>query len=84
MYPPDRHSIDHLLNRPMGRRGVLALGARAASVLSTAVGLGTATGLLQSLMGCQRAPGIGVVQEVVEEEREPSARARPAASWPTA
>ena len=49
--------METILSSPLGRRAVLALGARAAYVLTTTLGLGAATGLLQSLAGCQRAPG---------------------------
>ena len=71
MEPSDRHSIEIFLNSPMGRRGLLALGARAASVLSTAALLGGTGGLLQSLAGCQRAPGTAREQFIyISEEKE--------------
>lgn len=71
MYPSDRHSMDTMLNTPMGRRAALALGARAVYLLSTTVGLGAATGLLQSLAGCQRAPGTAREQFIyLSEEKE--------------
>ena len=53
MHPPSNHSMETILSSPLGRRAVLALGARAAYVLTTTLGLGAATGLLQSLAGCQ-------------------------------
>ncbi len=71
MEPSNRHSIESLLNTPMDRRRLLALGARAASVLSTAAFIGGATGLMQSLAGCQRAPGTAREQFIyISEEKE--------------
>ena len=71
MYPSDPHSIETLLKTPMGRRAALALGARAASRLATTMGLGAAAGLLQSLGGCQRAPGTARDQFIyLSEEKE--------------
>ncbi|MCK6493891.1 MAG: M48 family metallopeptidase [Nitrospira sp.] len=64
-------SIDTWLNSRMGRRALLALGARAAAALPTLTGLGAVTGLLQSLAGCQRAPGTARDQFIyISEEKE--------------
>ncbi|HNV27174.1 MAG TPA: M48 family peptidase, partial [Nitrospira sp.] len=71
MYPSDRHSIETLLNTSIGRRAALALGARAASLLATTMGFGAALGLLQSVGGCQRAPGTARDQFIyLSEEKE--------------
>lgn len=71
MHPSGRHSIDTLLDTPMGRRAALALGVRAAYLLSTTLGLGAASGLMQSLAGCQRAPGTAREQFIyISEEKE--------------
>ena len=52
MHPSGRHSIDTLLDTPMGRRAALA-------------------GLMQSLAGCQRAPGTAREQFIyISEEKE--------------
>lgn len=71
MHPSSNHSIETMLSTPLGRRAVLALGARAAYFLSTTLGLGAATGLLQSIAGCQRAPGTAREQFIyLSEEKE--------------
>ncbi|MCC2641020.1 MAG: putative Peptidase Ste24p [Nitrospira sp.] len=71
MRPSSDHSIETMLHRPMGRRAALALGARAFSLLSTMCGLGAAAGLLQSIAGCQRAPGTARDQFIfLSEEKE--------------
>ncbi|MGZ9159271.1 MAG: M48 family metalloprotease, partial [Nitrospira sp.] len=71
MHPSSNHAIETMLGTPLGRRAVLALGARAAYLLTTTLGLGAATGLLQSLAGCQRAPGTAREQFIYfSEEKE--------------
>jgi predicted Zn-dependent protease len=60
-----------MLNTPVGRRAAMALGARAAYVLSSMLGIGAAAGLLQSIAGCQRAPGTARDQFIyLSEEKE--------------
>ena len=70
MHPSHNHSIETLLRTPLGRRAALALGARAAYFLSTTLGLGAATGLLQSMVGCQRAPGTAREQFIYLSEEK--------------
>ena len=71
MHPASQHSIDGMLRTPMGRRAALALGVRFAYLLSTTVGLGAMAGLMQSLAGCQRAPGTARDQFIyISEEKE--------------
>ncbi|MBI4000677.1 MAG: M48 family metalloprotease [Nitrospira defluvii] len=71
MHPSSNHSIETMLSTPLGRRAVLAVGARAAYLLTTTLGFGAATGLLQSLAGCQRAPGTARDQFIfLSEEKE--------------
>ena len=71
MHPAGQHSIDGMLRTPMGRRAALALGVRFAYLLSTTVGLGAMAGLMQSLAGCQRAPGTARDQFIyISEEKE--------------
>jgi predicted Zn-dependent protease len=71
MHPSSNHAIETMLGTRLGRRAVLALGARAAYLLTTTLGLGVATGLLQSLAGCQRAPGTAREQFIYfSEEKE--------------
>ncbi|MBX3234638.1 MAG: M48 family metallopeptidase [Nitrospiraceae bacterium] len=63
--------IERLLATPLGRRSVLALGARAASSLCATLGAGAALGLFQSMTGCQRAPGTAREQFIyISEEKE--------------
>jgi predicted Zn-dependent protease len=64
-------SIDRLLATHIGRRSMLTLGAHALSSLSIVLGAGAAMGLLQSLAGCQRAPGTAREQFIyISEEKE--------------
>ena len=64
-------SIEPLLAASLGRRSVLALGARALSSLCAVMGTGATLGLLQSLAGCQRAPGTAREQFIyISEEKE--------------
>ncbi|MFO0729603.1 MAG: hypothetical protein U0231_13340 [Nitrospiraceae bacterium] len=63
--------IERLLATPLGRRSVLALGARAASSLCATLGAGAALGLFQSMTGCQRAPGTAREQFIyISEEKK--------------
>ena len=67
------HQIEQVLATPMGRRSVLALGARAAYSLCVTLGVGAMLGLVQSLAGCQRAPGTAREQFIyISEEKEMS------------
>lgn len=71
MHSSSDHALEIMLNTPVGRRTALALGARAAYLLTTTLGLGAATGMLQSLAGCQRAPGTARDQFIYfSEEKE--------------
>src|SRR5262245_51842623 len=62
--------LERLLDREIGRRAMLALGARAVTGLSAALGIGTAVGLFSTL-GCYRAPGTARDQLIFfSEEKE--------------
>ena len=63
--------IDELFARSLDRRAVLGLGARALYGLGSALSMGGAVGLLQSLSGCVRAPGTARDQFIfLSEEKE--------------
>src|SRR5580765_2282705 len=67
---PDR-TIGKFLATPIGRRGILALGAHGAMSLCTALGAGAALSLFGSLSGCVRAPGTARDQVIFfSEEKE--------------
>ena len=67
---PDRH-IDTVFSTPIGRRAMLALGARGAISLCTALGAGAALSLFGSMTGCYRAPGTARDQVIFfSEEKE--------------
>src|SRR5215475_2413142 len=67
---PDR-TIGKFLATPIGRRGILALGAHGAMSLCTALGAGAALSLFGSLSGCYRAPGTARDQVIFfSEEKE--------------
>ena len=67
---PDR-TIGKFLATPIGRRGILALGAHGAMSLCTALGAGAALSLVGSLSGCVRAPGTARDQVIFfSEEKE--------------
>lgn len=51
------HDITQFLGTLVGRRALLALGARGVAGIYAAVGACSAIGLLSSLTGCYRAPG---------------------------
>jgi predicted Zn-dependent protease len=60
-----------LLSTEVGRRAILALGARGAVGLCTALGMGTLFGLFNSVTGCYRAPGTARDQIIFfSEEKE--------------
>lgn len=64
-------SIERALATPIGRRAMLALGARGALGICTALGAGAAVGLFGSLAGCYRAPGTARDQLIFfSEEKE--------------
>lgn len=64
-------SIELALTTPVGRRAILALGARGALGICTALGMGAAFGLFSSLSGCYRAPGTARDQLIFfSEEKE--------------
>jgi predicted Zn-dependent protease len=64
-------AIERALATPVGRRAVLALGARGVMGLCTALGAGAALGLFSSLSGCYRAPGTARDQLIFfSEEKE--------------
>ena len=63
--------IDQLFSTPIGRRTLLALGARGAMSLCTALGAGAALSLFGSMTGCYRAPGTARDQVIFfSEEKE--------------
>ncbi len=67
---PDRNITD-LLATPIGRRAMLALGARGAMNLCAAIGAGATIGLFGSVTGCYRAPGTARDQVIFfSEEKE--------------
>ena len=67
---PD-HTIRKFLATPIGRRGILALGAQGAMSLCAALGAGAALSLFGSLSGCYRAPGTARDQVIFfSEEKE--------------
>src|ERR1700704_524197 len=67
----DADSIERALATPIGRRGMLALGAHGAMSLCTALGAGAALSLFSSLTGCYRAPGTARDQLIFfSEEKE--------------
>ena len=60
-----------ILATPIGRRAMLALGARGAMSLCAALGSGAALSLFGSLSGCYRAPGTARDQVIFfSEEKE--------------
>lgn len=64
-------TVERLLATPVGRRALLALGARGVTGLCTALGAGAALGLFSSLSGCYRAPGTARDQLIFfSEEKE--------------
>lgn len=64
-------SIECALAATVGRRAVLALGARGVAGVCTALGIGAAFGLFSSLTGCYRAPGTARDQLIFfSEEKE--------------
>ena len=65
------HHIDTVFSTPIGRRAMLALGARGAMSLCTALGAGAALSLFGSMTGCYRAPGTARDQVIFfSEEKE--------------
>jgi predicted Zn-dependent protease len=64
-------TVGGLFATPVGRRAMLALGARGAMGLCTIIGIGTAMSLFGSLTGCYRAPGTARDQVIFfSEEKE--------------
>ncbi len=64
-------AIERILAEPIGRRAMLALGARSAVGLCTALGAGAGLGLLGGLAGCYKAPGTARDQLIFfSEEKE--------------
>ena len=67
----DDNAISRMLEDPVGRRAILAWGARGALGLYAVLGTGTVAGLLGSLSGCYRAPGTARDQLIFfSEEKE--------------
>ena len=67
----DSDSLPQVLATPVGRRAMLALGARGALGLWTALGTGSALAVLSALSGCYRAPGTARDQLIFfSEEKE--------------
>ena len=65
------HHIDTVFSTPIGRRAMLALGARGAMSLCTVLGAGAALSLFGSMTGCYRAPGTARDQVIFfSEEKE--------------
>ncbi len=65
------HNVDQFLATPVGRRALLALGARGVAGIYAALGACTALGLLSSLSACYRAPGTARDQLIFfSEEKE--------------
>lgn len=71
-YGPARgNAIDRVLSAPVGRRAVLALGAKGAIGLYAAVRAGLRLGFLSGLAGCYKAPGTARDQLIFfSEEKE--------------
>ena len=66
----DRH-IDTVFSTSIGRRALLALGARGAMSLCATLGAGAALSLFGSMIGCYRAPGTARDQVIFfSEEKE--------------
>ncbi|WP_447603437.1 M48 family metallopeptidase [Nitrospira sp. Nam80] len=66
-----RSSIDELFARSLARRSMLKLGMRVLYGLGSALSLGGAAGLLQTVTGCVRAPGTARDQFIyISEEKE--------------
>lgn len=67
----DSDSLPQVLVTPVGRRAMLAWGARGALGLWTALGTGSALAVLSALSGCYRAPGTARDQLIFfSEEKE--------------
>jgi predicted Zn-dependent protease len=67
----DSDSLPQVLATPVGRRAMLAWGARGALGLWTALGTGSALAVLSALSGCYRAPGTARDQLIFfSEEKE--------------
>jgi len=67
----DDNPMSRMLEDPVGRRAILAWGARSALGLYAVLGTGTVAGLLGSLSGCYRAPGTARDQLIFfSEEKE--------------
>lgn len=65
------HNVDGFLATPVGRRAVLALGARGVAGFYAALRACTTLGVLSSLAGCYRAPGTARDQLIFfSEEKE--------------
>jgi metalloendopeptidase OMA1, mitochondrial len=70
-YRSDSDSLPQVLATPIGRRAMLAWGARGALGLWTALGIGSALAVLSALSGCYRAPGTARDQLIFfSEEKE--------------
>lgn len=70
-YRSDSDSLPQVLATPVGRRAMLAWGARGALGLWTALGTGSALAVLGALSGCYRAPGTARDQLIFfSEEKE--------------
>lgn len=70
-YRSDSNSLPQVLATPVGRRAMLAWGARGALGLWTALGTGSALAVLSALSGCYRAPGTARDQLIFfSEEKE--------------
>jgi predicted Zn-dependent protease len=70
-YRSDSDSLPQVLATPVGRRAMLAWGARSALGLWTALGTGSALAVLSALSGCYRAPGTARDQLIFfSEEKE--------------
>ncbi len=70
-YRSDSDELPQVLATPVGRRAMLALGARGALGLWTALGTGSALAVLSALSACYRAPGTARDQLIFfSEEKE--------------
>ena len=70
-YRSDSDSLPQVLATPVGRRAMLAWGARGALGLWTALGTGSALAVISALSGCYRAPGTARDQLIFfSEEKE--------------
>jgi metalloendopeptidase OMA1, mitochondrial len=70
-YRSDSDALPQVLATPVGRRAMLAWGARGALGLWTALGTGSALAVLSALSGCYRAPGTARDQLIFfSEEKE--------------